>query len=109
METAGLGLCMISAALFATLLAHPASPVYQAIPDPLVRRGLIGIAMGLTAIGIIYSPWGQQSGAHLNPAVTLTFLRLRKIEPADAVGYVLAQFAGGIAGVLLAAAFIGMY
>ena len=48
----------------------------------------MGLAMGLTAIGIIYSPWGKQSGAHLNPAVTLTFFRLGKVAPWDAVFYV---------------------
>jgi len=108
MEAAELGLFMVSAALFAALLEHPVSPVRAAISDPLVRRALIGLAMGLTAIGIIYSPWGQQSGAHLNPAVTLTFFRLGKIEPSDALFYVMAQFAGGVAGVLLAAAVLGM-
>jgi aquaporin Z len=45
--------------------------VQQAIADPDIRRALIGLAMGLTAIGIIYSPWGQRSGAHINPSVTL--------------------------------------
>jgi aquaporin Z len=63
--------------------------------------------MGLTAIGIIYSPWGQQSGAHLNPAVTLAFFRLGKIEPWDAAFYALAQFAGGIGGVTLAVVTFG--
>src|ERR1041384_7716235 len=58
--------------------------------------------MGLTAIAIIYSPWGQRSGAHMNPAFTLTFLRLRKVRPWDALFYMVAQFAGGTAGVLLA-------
>lgn len=108
MEAAGLGLFMISAALFVALLEHPASPVREAIADPFLRRMLIGLAMGLTAVGIIYSPWGQQSGAHLNPAVTLTFFRLGKIEPPDAVFYVLSQFTGGVAGVLLAEAALGM-
>ncbi len=41
-----------------------------------MRRFFIGIAMGLTAIALIYSPWGKQSGAHMNPAVTLTFYRV---------------------------------
>jgi len=107
MEAAGLGLFMISAALFGTLLEHPDSRIHAAIADPLLRRILMGLAMGMTAIGLIYSPWGKQSGAHLNPAVTLTFLRLGKIEPADAFFYVLAQFVGGLVGLLLAATVLG--
>lgn len=107
MEAAGLGIFMISVGVFATILEYPASPVHQALPDPLLRRLLIGIAMGFTAIGIIYSPWGKQSGAHLNPAVTLTFFRLGKIEPWDAGFYVLAQCVGGLAGLLLIAAVLG--
>ena len=103
-EAAGLGIFMVSACFFAVLLYHPASVVPQAIPDPLLRRGLMGLAMGLTAIALIYSPWGQQSGAHFNPAVTLTFLRLGRIGGWDALCYVSAQSAGGLAGVILAAA-----
>jgi len=103
MEFAGLGLFMVSACSFGLLLEYPGSPVYQAIPDVLVRRMLMGLAMGLTAVAIIFSPWGQRSGAHINPSVTLTFLRLGKVEPWDAFFYVLAQFAGGVAGVQLVA------
>jgi aquaporin Z len=73
MEALGLGLFMASAGAFATLLFHSASPVPAAVPDPLARRALMGLAMGLTAVGNIYSPWGQRSGAPLNPATTLTF------------------------------------
>jgi len=107
MEAACLGLFMISACVFVTLLEHPMSPIHRALPDPTLRRVLTGIAMGVTAICLIYSPWGQQSGAHMNPSLTLTFLRLRKIEPADAFCYVLAQFAGGLSGVLVARALLG--
>ncbi len=99
MEAVGLGLFMVSACVTTILLEHPASPVRQAIPDPLVRRGLIGLAMGVTAIGLIYSPWGKQSGAHLNPSVTLTFWRLGRMPAADAAGYIGAQCFGGLAGV----------
>jgi aquaporin Z len=52
-------------------------------------------------MAIIYSPWGKQSGAHLNPVVTLTFFRLGKIQALDAFFYIVAQFIGGLLGVLL--------
>ena len=107
MEGAGLGLFMISACAFVALLEYPTSPVYQAIPDPALRRILIGIAMGLTAIGIIYSPLGQRSGAHFNPSVTLTFFRLGKVEFWDALFYTVSQFIGGLTGVLLSAVVLG--
>jgi len=108
MEAAGLGLFMISAAVVTALLEYPHSPLHHLLPDPVIRRMLIGMAMGLTAIGIIYSPWGKRSGAHLNPAVTVTFLRLGKIQGLDACFYVLAQFVGGVIGLLVAAMVIGM-
>jgi aquaporin Z len=104
MEAAELALFMISACAFGVLLYHPVSPVAQAVAtQPLLQRALMGLAMGLSAIAIIFSPLGKQSGAHFNPSVTLTFLRLGKVAPWDAVFYVLFQFAGGIAGVVLAA------
>ncbi|MGH7894949.1 MAG: MIP/aquaporin family protein [Candidatus Binatia bacterium] len=107
MEAWGLGTFMVSACVFTVLLEHPASPVHGALPDPTLRRVLIGLAMGVTAIGIVYSPWGQQSGAHINPSFTLAFLRLGKVAPWDALFYVLAQFAGAAAGVALSALILG--
>ena len=106
-EAAGLALFMISAGAFGTLLEYPQSPVRGMLPDPLVRRALMGMAMGATAIGLIYSPWGRQSGAHFNPAVTLAFTRLGKVAPWDGVFYVIAQFVGGLAGVLAISAVLG--
>ena len=107
MEAGGLGIFMVSACLFGALLEFPGSPVHQAIPSVLLRRLLMGLAMGSTLIAIIYSPWGKQSGAHLNPSVTLTFLRLGKVKVWDAAFYVLFQFLGGVTGVALVAAFFG--
>jgi aquaporin Z len=102
-----LGTFMVSAGLVATLLGAPASPVHRALPDPMWRNAAGGIAMGLTAIALIHSGWGKRSGAHMNPAVTLTFLRLGKIHPWDALFFGIAQVLGGIAGVLLVAALAG--
>jgi aquaporin Z len=103
MEAAGLAIFMVAAGAFASLIHHPGSPVRQAVADPVMRRVLMGLAMGSTAIGLIYSPLGARSGAHINPATTLTFLRLGRIHPTDAAGYVVAQFAGGLLGIGAAA------
>src|SRR6266480_2578212 len=100
-EAAERGLFMISASLFTMLLWHPSSPVLNLIPDPFVRRMLTGMAMGGTAIALVFSPLGKRSGAHFNPAVTLTFWRLGKVKNWDAFFYVIAQFIGGIAGVFV--------
>jgi aquaporin Z len=108
MEAAALGMFMLSACAFTVLLEHPGSPIHQAlVNEPLLRRMLMGLAMGLSAIVIICSPWGQRSGAHMNPAVTLTFLTLRKIAPWDAMFYIIFQFLGGLSGVWVAAVAIG--
>ena len=98
---------MVSACFFAVLIFHPSSPINRSVTSPLALRGLMGAMMGLTAIAIIYSPWGKRSGAHINPATTLTFLRLGKVAVWDALLYMLAQFAGGIAGVRLSALILG--
>lgn len=96
-----LGTFMVSAGVATTLFEYPGFWLHQAIADADLRRALIGVAMGLTAVALIYSPWGQRSGAHMNPAVTLTFLRLGKIARWDALFFMVAQCLGGILGVLL--------
>lgn len=102
-EGACLALFMISAFSFGTLLEHPASPVHQAMASAAWRRLLMGLAMGSTAIAIIYSPWGKRSGAHINPSTTLTFFRLGKVAKWDTLFYIAAQFVGAALGALSAA------
>lgn len=107
MEALGLGLFMVSAGLFGTLFEYPGSPVHVALPDPLARRALMGLAMGLTAIGLVYSPWGRRSGAHINPAFTMTMFRLGRLGGGDALAYVAMQFLGGLAGASIVATLLG--
>lgn len=107
MEGAELGLFMIIACMLAAVLDYAGSPVRQMLPNDFLRRALFGLCMGLTAIAIVYSPMGKQSGAHFNPAVTLTFFRLGKVAPWDAVFYMIAQFVGGVMGVVLSAILLG--
>jgi aquaporin Z len=103
MEATGLALYMFSVCAFATLLQHPASPARQFIASPVLRRALMGLAVGTTLVAIIMTPWGKQSGGHFNPAITFTFYRLGKVKLWDALFYAAAQFSGATSGVAIAA------
>ncbi|CCH53679.1 major intrinsic protein [Fibrisoma limi BUZ 3] len=94
-EAWALGTFMLMASFVVILVEHPALPVRDAIPSAWLRRALIGLGMGLTAVSLIYSRWGKLSGAHLNPAVTIAQWRLNRITTTDAAAYIVAQFAGG--------------
>jgi aquaporin Z len=108
-EGAELAWFMVAACAATVVLFGAGSPVVQAVPNAALRRVAMGLAMGVTAVMIIHSPMGKKSGAHFNPAITLTYLRLGKIAGWDAVGYVAGQFIGGIVGVGLSAAVLGRH
>jgi aquaporin Z len=91
---------------FATLLQHPASPVRHLFISGIVRRALMGLAIGATVMALIMSPWGKQSGGHINPAMTFAFYRLGKLYPWDVLFYGVAQFCGATIGVALATFFM---
>ncbi len=57
----------------------------------------VALAHGLVVMAFAYS-YGGISGTHINPAVTIGLLAGGKIKPGDAVGYILVQLIGGIAG-----------
>jgi glycerol uptake facilitator-like aquaporin len=65
------------------------------------------IATG-AALAVLISIFGPLSGAHFNPAVTLFFALRREMPPGLAAKYVVAQIAGGIAGVFAAHAMFAM-
>jgi aquaporin Z len=98
---------MVIACTLGVVLDHPGSAAVLAIPYPLARRALFGAAIGATVIAIAYSPAGMRTGGHLNPAMTLAFLWLKKIPWLDAAAYVAAQSTGAALGVLVAWAAMG--
>src|SRR5262245_41484691 len=102
MEFTETSLYLFLTCVFATVLQHPVSPIRQLLPNDAVRRACFGISVGATIVAIVLSPWGKQSGGHLNPAMTLTFYRLGKMDFRDAIFYGVAQFAGATAGVIIA-------
>ena len=66
------------------------------------KVGLTGIALahGL-AIGVMVSATAAISGGHLNPAVTIAFWSVKKIDTRNAIAYVIVQCLGGIFAALL--------
>jgi aquaporin Z len=106
-EAWALGTFMVSASIVTTELEAPGAMLRVAIGDSRARLAVIGLAMGATAVALIYSPWGKRSGAHMNPCVTLAFLTLGRIGARNAVCYMIAQCAGGLAGVLAAWGLMG--
>lgn len=102
-----LGLFMVAACIGATVLEGPDAGLHEAVADPFLRRCLMGLAMGFVAVALIESPMGRRSGAHMNPAVTLTLCRLGRIDRGLAACYVLSQCLGAIAGVGLSRLVLG--
>jgi aquaporin Z len=97
-ELAGTALLLVIGLSAVVVDFAQGSPVPGWIPDGNLRRLLTGIVFAGGATLIVYSPLGKLSGGHINPAVTLGFLRLRKITPRSAAGYVAAQVVGALAG-----------
>ncbi|MEO9575170.1 MAG: aquaporin Z [Tateyamaria sp.] len=60
----------------------------------------ISFAFGLALIGMAYGI-GPVSGCHINPAVTLGVVASGRMSVGDAIPYIIAQVAGGIAGALV--------
>jgi aquaporin Z len=108
-EAWALGMFMISASSIVVLFEHPAFHANTLLSSATVRRMCIGAAMGITAILLIYSKWGKQSGAHMNPAVTLANYRLKRISLNDAAGYILFQLIGASVAMLLLKYFFQNY
>jgi aquaporin Z len=106
-EASLLAVFMMSACLAVFCVEHPASPLARRVRPGWRRRVMVGILMGLTAMALIYSPAGRRSGAHMNPATTLTFFVLGRVSPPDALFYILVQFTGALTGVGLSAVLLG--
>jgi aquaporin Z len=106
-EALGLAIFMISACFFGALLEGKGAALQLAIQNDFLRTVIMGVMMGSTAVFIFYSPWTSPSGSHINPAVTLTFLRLGKMCRWDAIFFIIFQFIGGTMAVYIMQMLIG--
>ena len=66
----------------------------------------VALAHGLVIVALAYS-YGDISGLHINPAVTVGLASGGKMSWSDAGGYIVAQLLGGVVGALLLAIVIG--
>ncbi|ANW01812.1 aquaporin [Bradyrhizobium icense] len=74
-----------------------------------VALALLGNTLPTGAILVVLiTILGPISGAHFNPAVSLVFALRRELTPREALFYVAAQIAGGIAGTMLAHAMFAL-
>jgi glycerol uptake facilitator protein len=69
-------------------------------PNPFIDFSVIGL-VHVFLLFVLIQTLAVISGAHFNPAVTVAMTALRQIKPPDALIYIVAQLAGGVAGALL--------
>jgi glycerol uptake facilitator-like aquaporin len=74
-----------------------------------VALALLGNTLPTGAILVVLiTILGPISGAHFNPVVSLVFALRRELSPRDALCYIVAQIAGGIAGTIIAHAMFAL-
>jgi aquaporin Z len=98
-EALGLAIFMLSACFFGAMIFSPQGNWHEALQNDMQRNLLMGMMMGLTALFIFYSPFTAPSGSQINPAVTITFLRLDKMCRYDAMFFIIFQIIGGTVAV----------
>jgi len=76
------------------------SPMAQLVPSEKLRQVMTGFLFGGLGASIALSVVGKESGAHINPVVTMAFWVFRKLDSRTAIVYVLAQLGGAVIGSL---------
>ena len=104
-ELSGTAVLVLVGLSFVIGMFGAGSPMTHLIPNEGLRRLITGFLFGTTGASIALSAVGKESGAHINPAVTMVFWLFRKLDGRTAVIYVLGQLIGGVIGSLPLLAF----
>lgn len=91
---------------FALVFAGPGSAAVNAATGGAVTGVGIGICFGLIVMTMIFAI-GHISGCHINPAITVAMLVVKRITPAKAAGYIAAQLIGAVLAGLAIVAIVG--
>jgi hypothetical protein len=97
-ELIGTALLVLVGLSLVILMFGAGTPMARLIPSEGLRRLVTGFLFGTTGACIALSAVGRVSGAHINPAVTLAFRLMGKLDLPTTVGYVGAQSIGAVVG-----------
>jgi aquaporin Z len=99
-ELIGTALLILVGLSLVILMFGTGSPILRVVPSEGMRRLTTGFLFGSTGALIALSPVGRESGAHVNPVVTLGFWLMGKMDTRASIGFVLAQLIGACLGAL---------
>ncbi|HUI38315.1 MAG TPA: aquaporin, partial [Thermoplasmata archaeon] len=91
---------------FALLLFGGGAAVFtlgDAAFDPLSRVAVVSLAFGFILVALAYA-FGDISGGHFNPAVTISMAVSRRMPALEVIPYLVAQVLGGLTGISVVAA-----
>ena len=91
---------------FALVFAGSGAAAVNAATGGAVGGVGVGISFGLIVMAMIFAI-GHLSGCHINPAITVAMLVVRRITPAKALGYIAAQLLGAALAGLAIVAIVG--
>jgi len=99
-EMIGTGLLVFGGVSIVIFMFGSGTPMVGLLPNEVFRTTVTAFLWGCVGTTITLSRIGRESGAHINPAVTLGFWLMKKIDARVAVGYMIAQLLGGCLGAL---------
>jgi aquaporin Z len=99
-ELVGTAVLLLGGLSLVIFMFGAGSPMERIVPSVVLRQILTGFLFGCIGATIALSPVGKESGAHINPAVTLGFWLMQKLDARTALGYVVAQLIGACVGCL---------
>jgi aquaporin Z len=99
-EMAGTALLLLGGLSIVIFMFGTGSPMAHVLPSVVLRQVLTGFLFGCVGATIAVSAIGKESGAHINPAVTLGFWLMQKLDARTTLGYMCAQLIGAVFGSL---------
>jgi glycerol uptake facilitator-like aquaporin len=83
------------------------SPISWMVPQIQAELLIVGASVAILIAGLIRSPLGRITGAHMNPAISFAMWRFGVFPGTGVVPYIVAQLLGSFLGVVVARAVWG--